>query len=135
MKNSKNKIKHLTGRSKTDLEWNYNSGKSFEEIEADLGSFQYSTEGFSYKRGDFSLTLKWVDITEINVYKKDLVTVDEIRMLIVYGEKYIEISEEVPGWYQFVKRTKLVFESIPKDWDIDIIHPPIASNYKTIYKK
>ena len=56
-------------------------------------------------------------------------------MQIVYGEKFMEISEEIPGWYQFVERTKEKFPSIPKQWDFEIIQAPFKTNYKTIYKK
>ena len=118
-----------------ELEWNYKSGKSFEEQQVDLGAFQYTDDGFIYTRGKFIKELKWSDITELNVYKKDLMTVDEIRMEIVYGEKCFEISEEVPGWYQFISRTKEIFPTIPPTWDFEIIQPPFATNYSTIYKK
>ncbi len=126
-------LKRLSFSSKPDLEWNHSSGKSFEEQQADLGAFQYTNDGFIYTRGDFTKTLKWLDITEINVYKKDLMTIDEIRMEVAYGDKCFEISEEVPGWYQFVIRTKEIFPSIPKNWDFEIIQPSFATNSKTIY--
>ncbi len=126
-------IKKLFPSSQPDLEWNHTSGKNFEGQKADLGAFQYTKEGFTYTRGDFTKTLKWSEITELNVYKKDLMTIDEVRMKIVYGEKYIEISEEVPGWYQFVSRTKEIFPTIPKQWDIEIIQRPFETNNKTIY--
>jgi len=123
------------GLKSSDLEWNYKSGKTFEEQQIDLGAFQYTGEGFTYTRGDFFKTLKWTDITQLNVFKKDLMTIDEICMEIVYGDYVIEISEEIPGWYQFVKRTKEVFPTIPKAWDFDLINPAFARNYSTIYTK
>ncbi len=114
-------------------ERNYDSIKSFEEQQLDLGAFTYTDNGFTLTYEDFTKTLRWSEITELNVYKKDLMTIDEIRMEIVYGDKQIEISEELPGWYQFVSRTKEIFPSIPKQWDFEIIQPPFATNYKTIY--
>lgn len=129
----KNIAKLFSTKSKPDLELNYKSGKSFDELYNELGAFQYSDEGFTFTRGDFSKTLKWSDITALNVYKKDLLTIDEIRMEIVYDTHFFEISEEIPGWYQFVVKTKEIFPSIPETWDIEIIQPPFESNYRTIY--
>lgn len=135
MKLFQNILKLFSFKSKPKLEWNHISGKSFEEQQSELGAFQYTDDGFIYSRGDFSKDLKWSEITEINVYQKDLITFDEIRMEIVYGENSIEISEEIPGWYQFVLRTKEIFNSIPKNWDLEIVQPPFAINYKKIYSK
>lgn len=56
-------------------------------------------------------------------------------MEIVRGEKYFVISEELPGWFQFVKKTKEIFPIIPKDWDLNIIHPAFQTNFTTIYSK
>mgnify|MGYP006908212116 CR=1 FL=1 len=126
-------FKKILPSSQPDLEWNHASGKSFDEQKADLGAFQYTDDGFTYTRGDFTRTLKWSDITQLNVYKIDLMTIDEVRMEIVYGEKFIEISEEIPGWSQFVLRTKKIFPSIPRQWDSEIIQQPFETNYRTIY--
>ena len=56
-------------------------------------------------------------------------------MEIVYGHKSFTISEELPGWYQFILKTKEIFPTIPKDWDIQIIQPAFATNYATIYER
>ncbi len=114
---------------------NYNSSKSIDEQIDDLGAFKYTDNGFVVTFDGFSKALNWTDITEINVYKKDLITVDEIRMQIVYGDKQLEISEELPGWFQFTIKTKDVFQTIPKEWDIEIINPAFATNFRTIYSK
>lgn len=114
---------------------NSNSGKTFEEIENDLGAFQYDELGFTITYEDFTKRLEWTDITQLNVYKVDQMTIDRIDMEIVYGDKTFSISEEFPGWYQFVLRTKEMFPTIPKDWDDSVVQPPFAINYRTIYNK
>jgi hypothetical protein len=116
-------------------ETNSNSGKSFEDMYADIGVFKYDNEGFTINCEDIHERINWKDINQLNVFKVDLVTVDRIDMQIVYGDKGITISEELPGWFQFILKTKDVFPSIPKDWDITIIHPAFADNYRTIYEK
>jgi hypothetical protein len=118
--------KHLT---------NTNSGKNFDEIYEDLGCFKYDKDGFTIEYEDFNIAVKWEEITQLNVYKKDLITIDQIEMEIVRGEKYFVISEELPGWFQFVKKTKEIFPIIPKDWDLNIIHPAFQTNFTTIYSK
>ncbi len=114
---------------------NSNSGKSFEDMYQDLGAFQYDKDGFTISYEDFTKRINWADITQLNVFKIDQMTIDRIDMEIVYGDKYFTISEELPGWYQFVLKTKEISLTIPKDWDITIIQPAFETNYKTIYDK
>jgi hypothetical protein len=109
--------------------------KSFTERENDLGIFTYSETGFTIAHPGLTKTLNWSDITQINVYKTDLLTTDRIDMEIVYGEWALTIHEELPGWYQFVLKTKEIFPNIPKDWDWEIVQPAFAANYRTIYTK
>ena len=112
-----------------------NSGKTFEEMYHDLGVFQYDNDGFTISDEGFTKRLNWSDITQLNVFKVDLFTTDRIDMEIVYGDRCFTICEEHPGWYQFVLKTKEIFSTIPKDWDITIVQPAFAANYTTIYNK
>ena len=114
---------------------NSNSGKSFDEVYQDPGAFQYDKDGFTITYEDFTKRINWDEITQLNVFKVDQLTIDRIDMEIVYGDKSFTISEELPGWFQFVLKTKEVFPTIPKDWDMTIIQPAFATNYKTIYDK
>ena len=76
---------------------NSNSGKPFTEMWDDLGVFQYDTDGFIIIYEDFNKTVKWADITQLNVFKIDQMTNDRIDMEIVYGDKCFTITEELPG--------------------------------------
>src|SRR5687768_13264806 len=101
-------------------EWqlvNNNLEKNFDELYDDLGVFQYDQEGFTISYEDFTKRINWADITQLNAYKVDLFTTDRIDLEIVYCDKSFSISEELPGWYQFVIITKEIFPTIPKDWD------------------
>src|SRR5688572_3807317 len=115
---------------KPNLHTNWITGKSCEEKFNEFGVFQYYEDGFSIQYDDFYKMLLWNGITEINVYKADLMTFDRIEMEIVYGEKVLIISEDLSGWYQFVLKTKVVFPSIPENWDWEIVHPPFATNWR-----
>ena len=120
--------------SKKKLNHN-NSEKSFDEIYNDHGVFKYNESGFFIDCENFHNNIKWEEITELNVYKKDLITIDQIEMEIFCGDKYFVITEELPGWFQFISKTKEVFPTIPKDWDLNIIEPSFERNYTTIYRK
>jgi hypothetical protein len=112
---------------------NSNSGKTFDELYNELGAFDYDESGFTINYENFTKRIAWDDITQLNVYKVDQFTVDRIDMEIVYGGKALTISEELPGWYQFVLKTKEIFPTIPKNWDTEIIPPAFSTNYATIY--
>lgn len=114
---------------------NSNLEKNFDELYDDLGVFQYDQEGFTISHEGFNKKINWADITQLNAYKVDLFTTDRIDLEIVYSDKSFSISEELPGWYQFVIKTKEIFPIIPKDWDTKIVHPPFEKNYTTIYDK
>ena len=114
---------------KTDI------NKSFDEIYSDLGMFEYLDDGFKIESKDFSRIIKWSDIDKINAYKKDLYTYDLVVMEIICEENALTINEESPGWFQLILKLKIIFETIPKDWEMNIIQPTFATNFTTIYNK
>src|ERR1044072_3555892 len=76
--------------------------KSFDEKYNDLGEFIYESDGFFIKIEGVNKKIRWDEITELNVYKADLFPIDRIEMEIVCSDRTLTISEDVPGWYQFV---------------------------------
>ena len=129
------KIIHKLFFPKPNYNNNLTTPKSFDEKYNEPGVFQYYKDGFSVQYDDFYERLLWNEITELNVYKADLGTTDRIEMDIVCGEKGFIISEDLPGWYQFVLKTKLIYPAIPGDWEDEIVHPAFATNWRNIYKK
>lgn len=111
------------------------SNKTFEEEYNDIGLFEYFEDGFRINYKSSVVNIKWNEITEINVYKVDLITIDSITMQIVYNDKSLIIYEELPGWYQFNIKLFEVFTDIPKDWEANIVQPPFERNFTTIYKR
>ena len=109
--------------------------ESFDEQYTAIGVFDYTEDGFVISDEKRSIPIAWAEITKINVFKKDLVIYDLVMMEIVCGESALVIDEESPGWYQFVIKSKEVFPSIPKHWDVEIIKPPFAENFSTIYER
>lgn len=101
----------------------------------DNGIFCYDKDGFTISSENINEKICWSDIVQLNVFKVDFVTTDRIDMEIVLSDRRFTINEELPGWYQFILKTKQVFPEIPKDWDITIMQPAFATNFRTIYKK
>ena len=114
---------------------NYNSGKSFDEIYNELGSFVYDENGFIMQYEDVVQKVKWENITQLNAYKRDLLALDRIEMEIVCGKTFFVVTEDLPGWFQFVIKLKEVFPTIPKDWEMNISKPAFETNFTTIYSK
>ncbi len=97
--------------------------------------FEYCKNGFIIEINKEYQYFRWDKISEINVFKRDLVTFDRIEMEIIHEHKSCIINEEMPGWLNFVKKTKENFPKMPQDWDTEIIHPPFETNFRTIYSK
>lgn len=128
----KNIIRSLGPRGEN----NFTSGKSQDEQRADLGAFQYSEDGFILTYENYTKSLKWAEITQLNVYLTNPgIPHEETTIEIVFGDRQMTITEALPGWYQFVSRTKITFPTIPKDWDIEINTDNGQTNYRTIYNR
>jgi hypothetical protein len=101
----------------------------------DLGKFTYEDDGFIFQFKSGQQKIKWTDIERLIAYKQDLLTTDEICLDIVYNNWQTTITEETPGWYQFIEKTKLIFSSIPKNWDSEIVRPAFATNLSILYQR
>jgi AAA+ ATPase superfamily predicted ATPase len=107
----------------------------FKRTYNDLGIFQYEENGFTVQLDNKKAQVNWSELERLVAYKADMMTIDEIRMEISYRNKSIIITEDTPGWYQFVLMTKNRFASIPQDWDINIIQPPFETNLTLLYER
>jgi len=79
--------------------------------------------------------VNWTAIERLRAYKADMITIDQLRLEICFSNKHVTITEDMPGWYQFVLKTKAIFASIPQDWDINIIQPPFETNLTLLYER
>lgn len=111
------------------------SKKSFDIKFNDLGKFSYEDDGFIFQFKSEQQKIKWVDIERLIAYKRDLMTTDEICLDIVFDNWQTTINENTPGWYQFVERTKLIFPSIPENWDSETVHPAFATNLTVLFQR
>jgi hypothetical protein len=111
------------------------SKKRFDIKFNDLGKFTYEADGFIFEFKSGQQKIKWTDIERLIAYKQDLLTTDEICLDIVYNNWQTTITEETPGWYQFIEKTKIIFSTIPKNWDSEIVHPAFATNLSILYQR
>jgi acyl carrier protein len=118
----------FSDREKPEQESAESRGKRIME---DMGEFEYSEEGFCYGNDLY----RWNDIREINAYKVDLFTVDDVRMEMRFQEYVLTLSEDTPGWHQFQIRLKQAFPQIDADWEYKIWKPAFATNYTTLFKR
>lgn len=109
--------------------------KRFEIEFNDLGKFKYEDDGFIFQSKSKQQKIRWAEIERLIAYKQDLLTTDEICLDIVYNNWQTTITEETPGWYQFIEKLKLVFPNIPKNWDSEIVHPAFATNLTILYQR
>ncbi|HEX5154697.1 MAG TPA: hypothetical protein VFW07_24790 [Parafilimonas sp.] len=70
----------------------------------DLGIFNYNDLGFDIKLDNELCSIKWTDIERLQAYKVDLMTTDEICIDVTFNNRWIMITEDTPGWYQFIER-------------------------------
>ena len=106
-----------------------------EVICEESSAFRYDPDGFTFIREKFSTEVEWSTITQISVFKIDLITIGRIDMNIVFGNMVLSISEDVPGWAEFVQKIQVAFPEIPRGWETDICIPAIATNFSVIYNR
>lgn len=101
-----------------------------------LGDFTYDTVGFTILISNKKVHIAWDDISQIIAFKVDLFSIDEIRLQIHLSDKTsIEFGEEIPGWFQFLLRSKEQFPEIDPLWEVDISNPAFERKETIIYKK
>ena len=101
----------------------------------DFGNFTYSDEGFEIVLESSREKVRWTSIERIIAYKVDLFTTDLICLDIECNGRKLTISEEVPGWFQFIKKVSSTLSGIPKNWELQVANPTFHANCTTIYLK
>jgi len=77
----------------------------------------------------------WSAVHSIHGCKLDLVTVDEIRILVAYdGGHTLELSEEQDGYESFVAKAEQMYR-FPEGWWSLLAHPAFALNEMTLFRR
>ena len=94
-----------------------------------------SDDGVSIKLSSSIRNIRWNDIEEINAYKLDRVTIDEICFDIVLSETVITISEKIEGWQIFTDKLESVLTGFDNEWFSRVAHPAFKTNLTTVYQR
>lgn len=109
--------------------------RPFDEKYNDLGEFEYEDLGFSIPNGDHRLFMAWTDIAAIFIYKRDLMTVDQLNIdLFFSNNQNLHLTEDDAGWYQLIEQLKKAFPTIAKDFDRKVVFPPFETNLTLVYE-
>lgn len=75
-------------------------------------------------------------MTRIQTYKVDLLTTDCICLLFEFrdGTAPIQVSEEWPGFADFMVAMGHRFPSIPEDWYLEVMQPAFAPNRRVLFE-
>ena len=81
--------------------------------------------------------VRWKDISRIQTYKIDLVTMDCICLLFEFpGEQApLEILEEWSGFNELLGPLAEAFPSVPEGWYAKVMQPPFEENRVTLFEK
>lgn len=99
------------------------------ELQEDLGKFNYEADGLTYEFESGIEKIRWADILRIEGYKAGRSTSDETCLDIFWLDNKWTISEETPGWHQFLNKIKEAFPLIPASWD------GVAANHIVLYQR
>jgi hypothetical protein len=94
-----------------------------------------SDDGFSIQLSLIIRNIRWDDIEEINAYKLDRLTKDEICFDIVLSETVITISEEIEGWQTFTDKLEAVLTGFDNEWFGKVAYPTFKTNLTKVYHR
>lgn len=82
------------------------------------------------------VSIPWADIRVVTAYKIDLLTVDEIRMVVKFGtsDQVLELSEEQEGFEEFVRAAEVRL-SFPSDWWERLAKPAFERAETTLFQR
>lgn len=101
---------------------------------SDFGVFSYHDNGFDFIEKGQTHSFLWADIESIFGYKRDLYNVDELNLDVFAKNNFrLHLTENVPGWYQFIDKIKQAFPTIDKDFEAILMFPPFETNLTLVY--
>lgn len=83
-----------------------------------------------------AVAVPWADVGVLRAYKLDLLTIDEIRVSVAYGnpEKNLELSEEQEGFEDFIRTADAKFSFCPGWWE-RLVKPAFETNEVTLFQR
>jgi hypothetical protein len=96
---------------------------------------KYTDDGFHITTNNKEHFYRWNDIQSITAYKADLLTCDDLRLDIDFGELVLTFSEDMAGWSEFIEILPQKLPGIKVDWENHVIQRPLVANSTLIFTK
>lgn len=111
--------------------------RPFQEIYNDLGIFTYHDDGFHVQFDKkTSIGARWDEIQTITAYKLGRLQPDRFLMQVYCTPpKSFQLSEEIPGWYQFLERCNTRLPNIDKTRTQYLLNLASAPDFMFIYDR
>ena len=106
------------------------------DIYHNVNALKLSWVGSDKDRGE--IVIAWRDTVSVEVFKRDLYSVDLICLTFhLNDKKTLEINEEMNGWESLVKKLPDYLPGCQafEQWFLDVVFPAFKPNLTVIYKR
>ena len=103
-----------------------------------MAYIRLTDQGFTVERDLHVLfAARWEEITRVAGYKKDCITVDQIRFVVSDGAYEIELTEDMQGWRELVAALpeRVIGFPMESEWFPKLAQPPFATNFTILFEK
>lgn len=107
-----------------------NRHRRLETIEADDQGVSIRRDG----RGRETL-FSWPEVVTIQTYKRDLFTVDELRLVFHTDLGRFDLGEDQKGFSELADAMMRVFPTSAAGWLQAVVAPAFVTNLQTIYQR
>lgn len=91
--------------------------------------------GFFFTRNSIKIAkVQWLDIKEVVVFKRDLVTTDLVCLEIITSAGIVyEFNEDVPGFEVWIDEMQRSLPGFDSSWRERVIKPAFATNRTVVF--
>ena len=100
----------------------------------DVSRLESDGTGFTVINYRTRVAARWCDVTRTTAFKRDLLTVDLLCLLLGTTEGPVEVNEEMPGYPAFEDQMHNALE-INVEWKLQVLFPAFATNATAIFDR
>ena len=81
--------------------------------------------------------ISWRDVEEVHAFKRDIFTVDLICLAFKRSgkEEYLEVHEEMSGYYDMLKSLPDRLPGFSESWFPDVAFPAFETNHRVVWRR
>ena len=89
------------------------------------------------KRDNEVWAFRWEDVTRVETYKRDLLSVDMVCLdfSVEAQQSVYPTHDEMDGFDILCRELARYFPSVPEDWWSGVAFPAFATNHRVLYQK